>query len=181
MAETNSEEGLPQVVYSYYCKLASWTNTQVVGLAIAKDPRTINSDYPDHCLPAGIARAYVELLSIVNRAIETDRLKTMMTPEEFLEWADDTGIEVKPQLRGAIAQRRGKPRDPRDAKLRGLRQHLDTCIRALKIVLTTHYGLGTGKSNGKIAKELSGDGDFIDSTIDEGTVRKLIKEIELGS
>ena len=180
MAEHNSEPGLPQI-YGYYCKLASWTSTQVVALAIGKDPRTINSDYPDHCLPADLARAYVELLSIVKREIETGPLKPLMTPEQFLEWADETGIEVDPRLRDAIAQRRRKSRDPRDAKLRGLTQRLSTRGNAVKIALTTHYGLGTGKSHSKIAKELSRDGDLIGCRIDEGTVLKLIKEIESGS
>ena len=87
----------------HWARADCWTLEEGVALCLGKDPRIVNSEtLRPHAGVSEFARRFYDALDLAQRASEAGNLPRPTRPDQFLEWADRSGLGYPEELKQAV-------------------------------------------------------------------------------
>jgi hypothetical protein len=100
--------------FDYWSKIARWTLEEATALSFGKAPELVNWDKVEaNHGQSSFADDYSKRRSLLLRAQEADELPVLISPAEFISWAEQTGIALPQELVDAVRATVGRIEDRR--------------------------------------------------------------------
>jgi hypothetical protein len=164
-------DGLTQKELDHWCTYDAWTVDELAALSLGLDPRTVNPNYPEHCVPPELARPHMERLRRLRRAVSSGKLAKLIPPVDALKWADQQEIDVKPEFRAAIRRRSAKSEADANKRLRSE-------LKLNKALLMEYYNFDENKDKVPLDNTLAQLCRKHGIILDPKTVRRIINDIK---
>ena len=117
--------------FVHWSKMARWTLEEATALSFGKAPEFVNWDkVKAYHGQSSFADDYSKRRSLLLRAQEAEELPVLISPAEFISWAEQTGVALPQELVDAVRASAGRIEDRRS--LAAERDELREEVKRLK-------------------------------------------------
>jgi hypothetical protein len=181
-----------QTEYGYWAKAAHWNPDEAAALSLGYAPRFVNPNTVKPYLQTSLeAEEFDRRLILIQRALDTNALKKLFSPADFVAWADRFSLELPKELRDAVATisawDKASQNDIDELRKQNvlLKTELDKCKaankdpnprerRSLQIMVagmaSRHYGFNPSAIRSLATKAIVDDIELLGLSIDKDTV-----------
>ena len=183
--------------FAYWSKIARWTLEEATALSFGKAPEFVNWDKIEaYHGQSSFADDYSKRRSLLLRAQEAKELPVLISPAEFISWAEQTGIALPQELVDAVRASAGRIEDRRSlaAERDELREEVkrlkeeaarekplstrerETLLKIILGMAIERYGYNPTAGRSPIPKQIADDLATLGISVSDDTVRQKLKD-----